>query len=199
GFGYSEATIVTSSRTRRSRISPPVWSIAPTPPAATASSGFNPKMLTEPPSGSSRPRSMSIVVDLPAPFGPSSATVSPAPTETSIPRTARTAPYDLITPLSSTPLAAPTTALCLPVPPSCAASLDHDVRHSARDVSGRTQRSAARGRSHHRGTAARDRRRRVREDARFDLSCRAPARGLRRRAERDPRDYVHEQGGKRDA
>ena len=31
---------------------------------------------------------MSIVVDLPAPFGPSSATVSPAAIEKSIPRTA---------------------------------------------------------------------------------------------------------------
>ena len=35
---------------------------------------------------------MSIVVDLPAPFGPSSATVSPRAIETSTSRTARTAP-----------------------------------------------------------------------------------------------------------
>ena len=38
---------------------------------------------------------MSIVVDFPAPFGPSSATVSPGATATSIPRTARTSPNDL--------------------------------------------------------------------------------------------------------
>jgi hypothetical protein len=35
---------------------------------------------------------MSIVVDLPAPFGPSRATVSPAAIETSMPRTACTGP-----------------------------------------------------------------------------------------------------------
>jgi hypothetical protein len=46
---------------------------------------------------------MSIVVDLPAPFGPSSATVSPRATEMSIPRTARIAPYDLARPVSSMP------------------------------------------------------------------------------------------------
>jgi hypothetical protein len=35
-----------------------------------------------------------MVVDLPAPFGPSSATVSPGTIVMSIDRTARTAPYD---------------------------------------------------------------------------------------------------------
>ena len=43
-------------------------------------------------SGVVRPSSMSIVVDLPAPFGPSRATVSPAAMEMSIPRTACTGP-----------------------------------------------------------------------------------------------------------
>ncbi len=47
---------------------------------------------TEPLSGVVRPSSMSMVVDLPAPFGPSSATVSPAAIETSMPRTACTGP-----------------------------------------------------------------------------------------------------------
>jgi hypothetical protein len=42
-----------------------------------------------------RPRIMSIVVDLPAPFGPSSATVSPGAIIRSIERTAWTSPYDL--------------------------------------------------------------------------------------------------------
>src|SRR5580700_10483814 len=48
---------------------------------------------------------MSIVVDLPAPLGPSSATVSPAAIDTSMPRTARIGPSgpakDLTRPLSS--------------------------------------------------------------------------------------------------
>ncbi len=51
----------------------------------------------------------------------------------------------------------------------------------------------------HRGPAARDRRRRLGQDARPHLPRRAPARGLRREAERDPRDHVHEQGRRRDA
>ena len=50
---------------------------------------------------------MSIVVDLPAPFGPSSATVSPAAIEMSMPRTARTGPWgprkDLTNSVSRTP------------------------------------------------------------------------------------------------
>ena len=81
-----------SSRTERSRISEPVWSIAPIAPCAMAPVGLRPKTLTVPPSGGSRPSSMSIVVDLPAPFGPSSATVSPARISTSMPRTACTGP-----------------------------------------------------------------------------------------------------------
>ena len=77
GSGYSDAIIPTSSRTVRSRSSEPVWSIAPTMPAAIASSGVRPNSDTVPASGRSSPSSMSIVVDLPAPLGPSSATVSP--------------------------------------------------------------------------------------------------------------------------
>ena len=51
---------------------------------------------------------MSIVVDLPAPFGPSSATISPARIEMSTPRTAWITPprrvrYDLCNPLIWTP------------------------------------------------------------------------------------------------
>jgi hypothetical protein len=49
---------------------------------------------------------MSIVVDLPAPFGPSSATISPARIETSTPRTALTTPFgawnDFTSPSTST-------------------------------------------------------------------------------------------------
>jgi hypothetical protein len=49
-----------------------------------------PNTDTVPASGSLDPRSMSIVVDFPAPFGPSSATISPTPIETLSPATART-------------------------------------------------------------------------------------------------------------
>jgi hypothetical protein len=38
---------------------------------------------------------MSIVVDFPAPFGPRSATVSPAAIETSMPATAVMTPFDV--------------------------------------------------------------------------------------------------------
>ncbi len=54
---------------------------------------------------------MSIVVDLPAPFGPSSATVSPSSIETSMPRTASTEPNDFVRPRSVTPTPAGTTAV----------------------------------------------------------------------------------------
>src|SRR5947209_16352499 len=70
----------------------PVCSIAPIAPAATAALGSRPKINALPASGGSRPSIMSIVVDLPAPFGPSRATVWPRGIETSMLRTASTAP-----------------------------------------------------------------------------------------------------------
>ena len=70
----------------------PVWSIAPIAPSMIASEGGRPKSETDPASGVVRPSSMSIVVVLPAPFGPSSATVSPRSMEMSMPRTACTIP-----------------------------------------------------------------------------------------------------------
>src|SRR4051812_47867715 len=73
----------------------PVCSIAPTAPAATASCGGRPKTEVVPASGSRSPSSMSIVVDLPAPLGPSRATVCPRSIVTSIPRTAWTGPRGL--------------------------------------------------------------------------------------------------------
>ena len=96
GSGYSEAIIAISSRTERSRISAPVCSMAPTAPASIASRGVRPNKETLPPSGRSSPSSMSIVVDLPAPFGPSSATVSPRAMSTSIPFTASTTPRGVL-------------------------------------------------------------------------------------------------------
>ena len=73
-------------------MSEPVWSIPPTRPSATASAGERSKSVTRPASGRARPSIMSIVVDLPAPFGPRSATVSPGVIERSMPRTAWTWP-----------------------------------------------------------------------------------------------------------
>src|SRR5271170_3742132 len=65
----------------------------PTAPCATASAGERPNTDTLPASGASSPSSMSIVVDLPAPLGPSSATVSPAAMRTSTPLTALIGPW----------------------------------------------------------------------------------------------------------
>ena len=45
----------------------------PTSPEATASAGAWPKSETRPASGRASPRTMSMVVDFPAPFGPRSA------------------------------------------------------------------------------------------------------------------------------
>ena len=73
-------------------MSPPVWSMAPTAPASTAAWGSMPNRVTRPASGGSRPSIMSIVVVLPAPFGPRRATVSPGAMRRSTPRTARTGP-----------------------------------------------------------------------------------------------------------
>ena len=84
-----------SSRTVRWSIREPVCSIPPTAPAATARAGDMPNSETRPESGRVRPSTMSMVVDLPAPFGPRSATVSPGAIIRSTERTARTVPYDL--------------------------------------------------------------------------------------------------------
>ena len=92
GFGYMLAMKNTSSRTVTRGIGLPSWSIAPTSPARTARSGVRPKSRTSPASGSFRPSSRLMVVDLPAPLRPSSATVSPRPMASSAPSTARTAP-----------------------------------------------------------------------------------------------------------
>ena len=72
-------------------------------------------------------------------------------------------------------------------------------RRDPRELPRRPERGPARGRSRDRGAAPRRRRRRLREDARPHLSRRAPHPRVRREAERDPRDHVHEQGGGGDA
>ena len=70
---------------------------------------------------------------------------------------------------------------------------------SREDVPRRPERRTARGGLDDRGAAARDRRRRLGQDPRSHLPRRAPAGCVRRRAERDPCDHVHEQGRRRDA
>ena len=118
GFGNSAAIICTSSRTVRSRRREPVCSIAPTRPPSTTADGSWPKTDTVPASGPASPRIASIVVDLPAPFGPRSATVSRGAIETSIPHTAGTTVspvrYDLTRPRSSMPPALPAIAPMTP-------------------------------------------------------------------------------------
>ena len=55
----------------------PDWSIAPTRPSATDWRGSLPRTSTRPSCGRTRPSSAEMVVDLPAPFGPRSASTSP--------------------------------------------------------------------------------------------------------------------------
>ena len=77
GLGCRPAISVTSSRTVTSGMSPPDWSMAPTWPDLTAWYGSLPNIRIFPAVGLRRASSMSSEVDLPAPFGPRSATVSP--------------------------------------------------------------------------------------------------------------------------
>ena len=84
--------MVTSSRTDRSRISDAGLQHRADGPSAIASAGVMPNSETVPASGGNSPSTMSIVVDLPAPLGPSSATVSPGAIEMPTPRTACTGP-----------------------------------------------------------------------------------------------------------
>ena len=58
-------------------------------------------MKTSPRSAPTRPQSIATVVDLPAPFGPSRPTISPAPTSSDRSATTARSPYDLQRPLAS--------------------------------------------------------------------------------------------------
>ena len=97
GFGCSLVISSTSSRTVTSGISPPDWSMAPTRPDFTPWYGSSPNILIRPLVGLRSASSMSSEVDLPAPFGPSRATVSPARRSRVSPSTARSRPYCLDT------------------------------------------------------------------------------------------------------
>ena len=88
----------TVSRTERSLSRPPVCMTAETSPRAMAWRGWRPRTSTEPVVGCDRPRTMSMVVVLPAPLGPRKATISPGSSERSMPRTAWTGPKSLVTP-----------------------------------------------------------------------------------------------------
>src|SRR5580765_6594690 len=71
---------------------------AETRPREMACRGWRPSTWTEPVVGCDRPRTMSMVVVLPAPLGPRKATISPGSSERSMPRTAWTGPKSLVTP-----------------------------------------------------------------------------------------------------
>ena len=96
------AVYCTVSRTLRSLSSPPVCMTAATRPRAMACRGAMPNTSTRPAVGWDRPSTMSIVVVLPAPFGPRKATISPGWISRSIPRTACTSPKVFVTPSSRT-------------------------------------------------------------------------------------------------
>src|SRR5258706_13919143 len=61
----------------------------------------SPAIDTVPRSGGVRPQSIATVVDLPAPLGPSSPTISPLFTASETPATATLAPYDFQRPVAS--------------------------------------------------------------------------------------------------
>ena len=109
GRGCIAAPSATVSRTVRSRSRPPDCSIAPTRPGVIAVAGRRRRRATVPASGRIRPSSSSIVVDLPAPLGPSRATTSPGATVRSIPSTAVTSPNVLRRPVTDTASSAPVT------------------------------------------------------------------------------------------
>ena len=73
-----------------------IWNVRPTPWRQMASglrpTSSTPVSVTEPASGASWPPTMLKHVVLPAPFGPISASISPAPSEKLTPSTARTPP-----------------------------------------------------------------------------------------------------------
>src|SRR5665213_1865431 len=72
--------------------------MAPIIPAFTACAGVRPNSETVPESGLASPMSRSMVVVLPAPFGPSRATVVPRAVRGLDLELARTAPKDLVSP-----------------------------------------------------------------------------------------------------
>ena len=108
GFGCSFVIKVTSSRTVTSGIRPPDCSMAPTRPDFTAWYGSEPNILICPLVGLRSASSMSKEVDLPAPFGPSRAVVSPGRRSRFSPSTAFRLPYCLETFTNDTTGALPT-------------------------------------------------------------------------------------------
>ena len=94
--------MLSSSTTWTPGIIPPSWSIAPTRPRAAAAPGWAPSTRMLPESGGMRPRSIEIVVVLPAPFGPSRASVWPRSTARLRLSTASTGPKLRLTASSTT-------------------------------------------------------------------------------------------------
>ena len=99
--GPIEATTRRVSPTVKSSRRPPSWKMTPTRPAWTARSGEVPRSSIVPASGWVSPRTMSRVVDLPAPLGPRKATTSPDRMVRSRPLTATRLPNVLRRPRES--------------------------------------------------------------------------------------------------
>src|SRR6478736_5695449 len=96
--------------------------------------GWRPRTSTAPLVGRESPSTMSMVVVLPAPFGPRKATISPGWISRSMPRTACTSPKSLVTPPRRTAgmLCVSMTASLLHPGPAVAGGLSrpaHDTCH----------------------------------------------------------------------
>ena len=105
GLGYRPRARSTSSPTRAPGGRPADWSIAPTRPERTASRGSRPSVRARPEDGSSRPSMMPMAVVLPAPLGPSRATVSPLAMPSATSSRARVSPNRRLTPSNATAVA----------------------------------------------------------------------------------------------
>ena len=92
GCACREWSIRSMVRTLWSGSSAPACSIVPISPVRVAVVGSVPSTRTLPCSGVASPTIISMAVDFPAPFGPSSATISPGRISRSSPSRARTSP-----------------------------------------------------------------------------------------------------------
>src|ERR1700761_1479589 len=104
GFTWNRLSVFRYSPTGTAGGMPPAWSMTPTRgPSLTASlTGARPSTRTGPPSALRYPSQTSMVVVLPAPFGPRIAVTSPRRAVRLSPSTAVAGPYRLTMPKSST-------------------------------------------------------------------------------------------------
>ena len=92
GWACREWSSLSMVRTRWSGRSAPAWSMVPMSPVRVAVTGSVPSTRTAPASGVASPTIISMAVVLPAPLGPSRATISPGRISRSRPSRARTCP-----------------------------------------------------------------------------------------------------------